>query len=105
MYLVLSDSLFTNLQDDTAKSDYKCPQCGKEFDALQIPNLIQNLSMSMMDREGDFVIACDVCGAHLEPKMNEKEQSEADKKMEKFNNAMAPIRRTLQQVEKIEFER
>jgi hypothetical protein len=93
------------LQDDTARSDYKCPQCQKEFDALQIPSLIQNLAMSMIDREGDFIVACDVCGEQLEPKMNEKEQSEADKKMEKFNNALAQIRRSLQRVEKIEFDR
>jgi len=61
--------------------------------------------MSMVDREGDFIVACDVCGEQLEPKMNEKEQSEADKKMEKFNNALAQIRRSLQRVEKIEFDR
>jgi hypothetical protein len=61
--------------------------------------------MNMLDREGDFIVACDVCGEQLEPKMNEKEQSEADKKMEKFNNAMAPIRKSLQRVEKIDFDR
>ena len=93
------------VKSDTSKSDYKCPQCGKEFDALQIPSLIQNLAMSMVDREGDFIVACDVCGEQLEPKMNERELTEADKKMEVFNNAMAPIRKSLQRVEKIEFDR
>lgn len=61
--------------------------------------------MSMVDREGDFIVACDVCGEQLEPKLNEKQSTEADKKMENFNNAMAPIRRSLQRVEKIEFDR
>jgi hypothetical protein len=93
------------VKSDTSKSDYKCPQCAKEFDALQIPSLIQNLAMSMVDREGDFIVACDVCGEQLEPKMNERELTEADKKMEVFNNAMAPIRKSLQRVEKIDFDR
>ena len=61
--------------------------------------------MSMVEREGDFIVACDVCGEQLEPKMNEKQLTEADKKMEVFNNAMAPIRKSLQRVEKIEFDR
>lgn len=93
------------VKDDTAKCDYKCPQCAKEFDALQVPMLIQNIAMQAVDMEGDFIIACDVCGGLLEPKMNAKEQSEADRKMETFNNALAPIRKTLQQVERIEFEK
>lgn len=37
--------------------------------------------------------------------MNEEEKTEADRKMEKFNEAMGPMRRTLQVVEKVEFDR
>lgn len=89
------------VKQEVTKQDYRCPTCGKSFNALDVAGLMQGLATASMDPNGEFSLNCDVCGSPIDQKMNDEEVRNENDKVHKFNVATEHIRTTLQQVDRL----
>ncbi|GHJ86193.1 hypothetical protein NliqN6_2595 [Naganishia liquefaciens] len=89
------------------QNDYVCPRCKKQFNQLDVASLV-----ALTASAGRFDLCCDVCGTEIVQKskvsgaqQGEQELDAVNARMQKFNEQTHGIRRTLQLVEKIRYEK
>lgn len=85
------------LKQEVGKRGYVCPNCGKVYDPLEIPNMFDPASNLFL---------CELCGHELvedDPNTHAPEAAGggtgAGDQMQRFNKATAPIRDALKQIE------
>lgn len=91
------------MQPDANRSDYKCPLCSKEFQALDVLSLMQPLA-NPSATSGEFSLNCDVCGTEIDQKEKEQETTALNDMVQRFNVGTEALTSTLKTCSMIDFE-